>query len=111
IFNEAKMGMVVHILVALLIWSLWASYGEANEKDISVMTNTDLYLLVGTYSSPDSNGIHVYRFNSETGDAHPVSTVSQIANPTFLSFSSYHQSVYAVSTVANGNGGNVYAYR
>src|SRR5690349_13049344 len=47
---------------------------------------TDYYLLIGTYTKGKSEGIYVYKMNSETGD---VSLVSKAAasNPSYLALS------------------------
>lgn len=59
--------------------------------------NTDnLYMLVGTYTQPgESEGIYVYRFNTETGDADSVSMVA-VQNPSYLTLTPDEQVVYAV---------------
>lgn len=54
------------------------------------------YLLVGTYSSPKSEGIYVYRFNSKTGEATLVSFCKS-SNPSYLSVAPGNKTVYAVN--------------
>jgi 6-phosphogluconolactonase (cycloisomerase 2 family) len=44
-------------------------------------------LLIGTYSSPDMNGIHVYTFNSETAAFSKKAEVGGISNPSYLAVS------------------------
>lgn len=58
------------------------------------------YLLVGTYDSPMSDGIYVYRFDSKDGS---VKTVSHIpaSNPSFLAISPNEKYVYAVNENAD----------
>src|SRR4030095_229009 len=69
------------------------------------------YLLVGTYASPLSKGIHVYRFNSSNGQVIPVSEVST-PNPSFLTISSDGKYVYAVHETApsEGKGGEIASF-
>jgi 6-phosphogluconolactonase len=68
------------------------------------------YLLVGTYDSPKSEGIHVYRFNSNSGAAQAISHVN-VPNPSYLAVSKDGRFVYAVlENAANGNGGEVAAF-
>lgn len=55
------------------------------------------YLLVGTYTSGKSEGIYVYRFNSNTGDFVPVSIVKGIKNPSFLAVAPGNKQVYSVN--------------
>lgn len=72
----------------------------------------DYYMLVGTYDSPLSEGIYVFRFNSQTG---VVSSLNHIkaSNPSFLTVSPDEQYVYAVFENARqgGAGGEVAAYK
>ncbi len=66
------------------------------------------YMLVGTYNSPKSEGIYVYKFNSTTGDITPVSKIAA-GNPSYLAVSPDNKFVYAVNE--NGNDkGSVAAY-
>ncbi len=70
----------------------------------------DYYLLVGTYDSPKSEGIYVYRFNSDDGHVKPVSYI-KTSNPSYLSVSPDQQYVYAVHENAkDGKGGEVAAF-
>lgn len=65
----------------------------------------DLFLLVGTYTSPEgSRGIYVYRFNSVTGKSDSVSMV-EVANPSYLTLSPDEKFVYAVGENDDGNSG------
>jgi 6-phosphogluconolactonase len=69
------------------------------------------YLLVGTYASPLSKGIHVYRFNSTSGQLTQVSEIST-PNPSFLTISSDGKYVYAVheTAPASGKGGEIASF-
>ena len=70
---------------------------------------SDLFLLVGTYTSPEgSKGIYLYRFNMETGLADSLSMV-EAKNPSYLALSPDEQYVYAVGE--NDEAGSVvYAF-
>lgn len=70
-------------LISLLLWSCTA-------KDSS------MYLITGSYADPDSEGIKVFRFNANTGDAEYVSGLTGIPNPSYLTPSQDGQRVYAV---------------
>jgi 6-phosphogluconolactonase len=61
-------------------------------------------LLIGTYSSPDMNGIHVYTFNSETAAFSKKAEVGGISNPSYLAVSADNKNVYAVNEVGKGQG-------
>lgn len=71
----------------------------------------DFYLLVGTYTNTEkTNGIHVYTFNSETGDFQEKSKVVDITNPSFIAVSRDKKNVYAVSEGGEGKGVNAFAF-
>lgn len=55
-----------------------------------------LTMLVGTYTSGDSKGIYTFRFDQETGECTPLSTLEQ-QNPSFVIASSDARTVYAVN--------------
>ncbi|WP_064197195.1 MULTISPECIES: lactonase family protein [Emticicia] len=75
---------------------------------IGISQNTaEQYLLVGTYTRKNSEGIYVYKFNLNTGDFSRVSVASGIKNPSFLAVSPNQKFVYAVSEISDGI---VYSY-
>ena len=53
------------------------------------------YLLIGTYTSGKSEGIYVYKFNSNTGDFSFVSKQAA-GNPSYLAVSPDKKYVYAI---------------
>lgn len=69
------------------------------------------YLIVGTYDSPKSEGIYIYKFDSEKGTATEISHTKS-ANPSFLAISKDEKFVYAVSETATSTGklGEVVAF-
>ena len=69
------------------------------------------YLLAGTYDSPNSEGIYVYKFNSSDGSVKEVSHV-KTPNPSFLAVSCNQKYVYAVNETADstGRGGGVTSF-
>ena len=58
------------------------------------------YLLIGTYTADKSEGIYVYKFNTETGENSFVSSV-KTSNPSFLAVSPNQKYVYAVNENAD----------
>jgi 6-phosphogluconolactonase len=58
------------------------------------------FLLVGTYTSGNSEGIYVYKFNSKTADARLTSSI-KTSNPSFLAISPNQKYVYAVNENAD----------
>lgn len=60
-------------------------------------------LIVGTYTGGKSEGLYVYRFDTRTGDATPVS-VAKTVNPSWLVVSRDRRHVYAVNELPGDNG-------
>lgn len=61
-------------------------------------------LLIGTYTAAGkSRGIYVYRFDSATGQASPVSSVETV-NPSYLVVARDNRHVYAVNELPGDNG-------
>ncbi|WP_233862720.1 lactonase family protein [Paraburkholderia adhaesiva] len=60
-------------------------------------------LIVGTYTGGRSEGIYVYRFDTKTGDATPVS-VAKTVNPAYLAVSRDRRFVYAVNELPGEDG-------
>lgn len=70
------------------------------------------YLLVGTYTGPEGgDGIHVYRFDSQTGQLTPVSHAQQLVNPSYLAIAPNGRFVYACTGSRIPNGGGVSSFR
>jgi 6-phosphogluconolactonase len=68
-------------------------------------TDKEYNLVIGTYTNKDkSNGIHVYRFSTETGEVTEKSTALNVTNPSFLVVSKDRKFLYAVSEEGNGKG-------
>jgi 6-phosphogluconolactonase len=68
------------------------------------------YLIVGTYTGEKSEGIYVYKFNSDDGSFKEVSHV-KTSNPSFVTVSPDEKYVYAIHEEArNGKGGEISAY-
>jgi 6-phosphogluconolactonase len=66
------------------------------------------YMLVGTYDSPRSEGVYVFKFNSKDGTSKEISHV-KASNPSFITLSPNEKFVYAVHETApqDGKGGDV----
>ncbi|MBL7826040.1 MAG: lactonase family protein [Saprospiraceae bacterium] len=65
-------------------------------------------LYVGTYTEKGSEGIYVYRFNTQTGALTQASMTTGIKNPSFLALSPNKKNLYAV---AENDPGAVHSYR
>ncbi|OQP68473.1 lactonase family protein [Niastella populi] len=61
------------------------------------------YLLVGTYTRGKSEGLYVYKMNTQTGEVAAVSN-AKAANPSYLALSPDEKFVYAVNEDANDKG-------
>lgn len=66
-------------------------------------SQTEHYLLIGTYTKGKSEGIYVYRFNSSTGNPDMVGKATT-ANPSYLAVSPDEKYVYAVNEDDNDKG-------
>jgi len=69
------------------------------------------YLITGTYTTGKSEGIYVYRFNSNDGSA-KVASSAKISNPSFVAVSPDEKYVYSVEENAanKGLGGEITAF-
>jgi 6-phosphogluconolactonase len=74
-------------------------------------TGQNHYMIVGTYDSPKSEGVYVYKFNSVDGSATAISHV-KTSNPSFVTFSPNGKFVYAVHETApqDGKGGDIASF-
>jgi 6-phosphogluconolactonase len=67
-------------------------------------------LIIGTYTNKDkTSGIHVYAFNSKTGEFSFKSKAQNITNPSYLAVTADKKNLYSVSE-AGGGSGSIYAY-
>jgi 6-phosphogluconolactonase len=69
-----------------------------------VLFAQDKYLLVGTYTGKNSEGIYVYKFNAANGDMQKVSS-TMTENPSYLAVSPDKKFVYSVNENGNDKGG------
>jgi 6-phosphogluconolactonase len=69
------------------------------------------YLITGTYTAGNSEGIYVYQFNSNDGSVKAVSSV-KISNPSFVAVSPDEKYIYSVEENAanKGLGGEITAF-
>ena len=63
-------------------------------------------LYVGTYTGSDSEGIYRYDFNTETGEISNRNLAAKSINPSYLTYSSNREFIYAVGEVGNYNNTN-----
>src|SRR5688572_10297328 len=81
-------------------------------SSILAQNSNEYHLLIGTYSNNDnSNGIYVYRFNTETGAFKMAQPVTNSVNASYLAISADRKNVYAVSEEGGGKGSaNAYTF-
>ena len=70
--------------------------------------NTQLTMLVGTYTYDTSRGIYTFRFNQLTGE-HIALQCADVTNPSFLAITHDNNIVYSVTE--NGNDSKINAHR
>ena len=72
----------------------------------------DFHLLIGTYSNKDkTNGIYVYRFDTQSGEFKSEQPVTVANNASYLAISADRKNVYAVSEGGGGKGAvSAYAF-
>ena len=89
---------------ASILFAMLFTFGTV----IAQTKTSDFHLLIGTYANQDkSNGIHVYRFNAETGAFEQVGEPTPLLNSSYLAISNDRKNVYAVG---EGGQGSVNAY-
>lgn len=62
------------------------------------------WMYVGTYTGPSTRGIHLFRFDATTGDAHPEGLAAECANPSFLAVHPRGRHLYAVNETSEWHG-------
>ncbi len=73
-----------------------------NISSESVSDQSSLYLIVGTYTAGESEGIYVYQFDTISGAA-VYKNMIKIANPSYLTISKDEKFVYAVSEMGDAS--------
>lgn len=69
------------------------------------------HVLTGTYTSGKSEGIYVYRLDTETGELSHVQTAGGVHNPSFVTLSPDGRYAYAVNEQSGDKEGMVSAFR
>lgn len=95
--------------LSLLAVCLLSIIGCNQEIENRPETDTDYYLFVGTYTGEGSEGIYLYKFDSEDGSVTPVDTASS-SNPSYLALSPDHSFLYAVNEEADSTEATISAF-
>lgn len=85
-----------------------------NQTDVinmeSISDENSMYLLVGTYTAGESEGIYVYQFDTVSGYSQ-YKSMAKVANPSYLTVSKDEKFVYAVTeTGDNTAAANAYSF-
>src|SRR5262249_31666047 len=83
------------------------------EAQSRLKKQTETLLYVGTYTGGKSEGIYVYRMNSESGELKHAATVKGVSNPSFLAIDPERRFLYAANEngeLAGMKGGGVTAF-
>lgn len=83
---------MIKSLLVFLVLSLSVS--------LSAQKTKEQFLIIGTYTPGTTDGIYVYKFNTETGENSFVSSV-KASNPSYLTISPNKKFVYAVNENAD----------
>ena len=101
------------LLLFIAVLTLFGCGQKSKINSQSAVTDSisenKIYMLVGTYTSGESKGIYVYRFDTVTADAEFVSE-AEITNPSYLCVSPNQKFVYSV-TETNDERASVSAFR
>jgi 6-phosphogluconolactonase len=92
--NLGNMRILITIILSLIVVNLAHSQGSNNNSYI---------LIIGTYTSPESDGLYVYDFDSQTGNAKFKSKIAGVENPSYLDISRDGKHLYTVNEGRNGS--------
>lgn len=99
----------MHMKQVLFLLAM-AIFFNSCDNGMKSKTESEYYLITGTYTGGKSKGIYVHTFNTGDGTFKEISHV-ETPNPTFLAVSDDEKFVYAVNELAdNDNGGFINAY-
>lgn len=87
----------------LLIPAMLLAQGPAEQDSIQ-------YLLIGTYTKKQSEGIYVYTFNTRSGILKQVSIAKGVDNPSYLAIAPNKKHVYSVNEIGVERTGSVSAF-
>jgi 6-phosphogluconolactonase len=93
--------MIHRILFAGLLLSL---FPFSVSPSAALAQTSTWWAYVGTYTQGPSEGIYVFRFDSQTGQAGSVQLAATSENPSFLAIHPNYRYLYAVNEVENYGG-------
>lgn len=81
---------------SMILGACTSSSKKQTEPIAVAEDNNTMYMLVGSYATPDEEGIKVYSFDEQTGDTKYISGLKGISNPSYLIPSADGERIYAV---------------
>lgn len=81
------------LITCLLFISLFQEVAARRPYNLASDT---LLLFVGSYASPQEEGISLYKFNQRNGEAIRIAGLSGISNPSYLTINSQQTMIYSV---------------
>jgi len=99
--SEKKLNMLKSISFWIALFVVLTGCSGKNTKTQSdmgeqSMNENEMYMLIGTYTSGESNGIYVYKLDTVTGTSTYISE-TEVENPSYMVLDSNEKFVYAVT--------------
>lgn len=92
--------MKPNLIKTIVVASMVASLSSCGTKNAPASTpsedNQDLLLFVGSYASPEEEGINLYSFNQADGSSRHLAGLAGVSNPSFLTIGSGGNLIYSV---------------
>lgn len=76
-----------------------------------MQANSTYFLLVGTYTRTQSDGIYAYSFDAETGETALLGKTSNVKDPSYLASSPDRKFVFAVNESGEAKGDHVSSFK
>lgn len=114
IFGDAEASGNISTKVVVDPTATYDQDSTENQEGEIMTINSKYLLFVGSYAQKNEPGIHVFIFDSTTGELTDQSSFSGITNPSFLAIHPNGKWLFSVSETGKGNDGeygSVHAFR
>ena len=81
---------------SMILGACTSSPKQQTEPTAAAENTNRMYMLVGSYATPDEEGIKIYSFDEQTGNSQYISGIKGISNPSYLIPSADGERIYAV---------------
>ena len=81
---------------SMILGACTSSPKQQTEPTAAAENMNRMYMLVGSYATPDEEGIKIYSFDEQTGNSQYISGIKGISNPSYLIPSADGERIYAV---------------